>query len=234
MPNPSVLAPWLLEQEARALLRRLDRVRAFALVETMVQAASPTPSAMVAIERYLMAGRRKLRGEVRAFVRWIRGPGKAVAPEKQQRRLTLLRLSFHSSLAQLDTFADALSQRSESEIGVWLAGLDVAAHDALAIDAPGVDRVNVLVYLDRGAGGAIRRARTRLPGGGENPVAIIRIPRERMIGFGIASSLAHEVGHQGAALLDLVPSLRATLQQVQQTVPPEERRAWGYWERTIS
>ena len=37
---------------------------------------------------------------------------------------------------------------------------------------------------------------------------MIRIPRERMIGYGIASSLVHEVGHQGAALLGLVESLR--------------------------
>ena len=69
----------------------------------------------------------------------------------------------------------------------------------------------MVCYLARGPGAAIRRARTRLPGGGDNPVAIIRMPRERMIGSGIASSLVHEVGHQGAALLDLVPSLRARL-----------------------
>ena len=69
----------------------------------------------------------------------------------------------------------------------------------------------VICYLDRGHGAAIRRARTRLPGGGENPVAIIRVPRERMVGSGIASSLVHEVGHQASALLDLVNSLRPVL-----------------------
>ena len=67
----------------------------------------------------------------------------------------------------------------------------------------------MICSLHRGLGGAIRRARTRLPGGGDNPVALIRIPRERMIGYGIASSLVHEVGHQGAALLQLVESLQA-------------------------
>ena len=66
-------------------------------------------------------------------------------------------------------------------------------------------------YLDRGVGAAIRRARTRLPGGGDNPAAIIRVPRERMVGGGIASSLVHEVGHQAAALLGLVSSLRPVL-----------------------
>ena len=86
---------------------------------------------------------------------------------------------------------------------MWLSGLDVVAADALAL--PGYyDAPPVICYLDRDIGAAIRRARTRMPGGGENPVAIIRVPRERMIGTGIASSLVHEVGHQAAALLDLV------------------------------
>ena len=66
----------------------------------------------------------------------------------------------------------------------------------------------MVCYLARGPGAAIRRARTRLPGGGQNPVAIVRVPRERMVGHGIASSLVHEVGHQAAALLELVESLR--------------------------
>jgi hypothetical protein len=89
----------------------------------------------------------------------------------------------------------------------------------------------VICYLDRGAGAAIRRARTRLPGGGENPVAVIRVPRERMVGSGIASSLIHEVGHQAAALLDLVNSLRQELQQQEHEA---EDSVWRYWERWIS
>jgi hypothetical protein len=66
----------------------------------------------------------------------------------------------------------------------------------------------VICYLARGPGAAIRRARTRLPGGAPNRVAIIRVQRERTVGHGLASSLIHEVGHQGAALLCLVESLR--------------------------
>ena len=34
----------------------------------------------------------------------------------------------------------------------------------------------VICYVDRGQGAAIRRAKTRLPGGRDNPVAVIRIP----------------------------------------------------------
>src|SRR5262249_1392251 len=84
-----------------------------------------------------------------------------------------------------------------------------------------------------GPGASIRRARTRLPGGHANPVAIIRMPRERMIGSGIASSLVHEVGHQAAALMGLVPSLRLVLQGLQRG-GGAERDLWAIWERWIS
>jgi hypothetical protein len=149
-----------------------------------------------------------------------------------QRRFSFLRLRFNAVLTEFDTFADVLSQRSELETGAWLAGLDVVAADALALPDRFYEVPPVICYLDRGAGAAIRRARTRLPGGGSNPVAIIRVPRERLIGNGIASSLVHEVGHQAAALLDLVPPLRASLQG-QQRGSERNRRIWGLWDRWI-
>ena len=54
-----------------------------------------------------------------------------------------------------------------------------------------------------------------------------------MVGTGIASSLVHEVGHQAAALLDLVNSLRPVLKGLQRgsgasSVP------WQMWDRWIS
>ena len=115
---------------------------------------------------------------------------------------------------------------------MWLSGLDVVAADALAL--PGYyDAPPVICYLDRDIGAAIRRARTRMPGGGENPVAIIRVPRERMVGTSIASSLVHEVGHQAAALLDLVNSLRPALRRCS-AAPCRRGCVWQLWERWIS
>ena len=144
--------------------------------------------------------------------------------EEAQRRFTILRLRFNTVLTQFDMFADVITQRSENETGVWLSGLDVAAADALAL--PGYyEPPPVICYLDRDIGAAIRRARTRMPGGGENPVAIIRVPRERMVGTGIASSLVHEVGHQAAALLDLVNSLRPMLRGLQRGADRRARLA---------
>lgn len=226
-------AATFLEHEAWALLTRLDQVRPFALHETMVPAAAPAPAALSAVEDFLLGGRRSLRRRVVEFVAWLRGAGAAEPPGEQQRRFTLIRLAFNDVLSQFDLFTEAVTQRSEHRTGVWLSGLDMLAGDALRAPGMPFDPPPLICYLARGPGAAIRRAHTRLPGGGANPVALIRVPRERMVGHGIASSLVHEVGHQGAALLALVESLR----------PGLLRRAhdggaagplWRCWERWVS
>lgn len=231
--TPANHAALLLEHEARALLTRLARVRSFALHETLVPAAALSLDAQVAIERYLAHGRRALRRLVGGYLTWLRSPATRMASSAEaQRRFTFLRLRFNTVLAQFDIFADVVTQRSESRTGVWLAGLDAVAADALAL--PGYfDAPPLACYLDRGHGAAIRRARTRLPGGGENPIAVIRVPRERMVGSGIASSLVHEVGHQGAAMLDLLASLRPPLRAMQRG-DRRQRLVWACWERWIS
>lgn len=226
------LAAWMLEQEARALLSRLALVRPLALLEAMVPAAAPTAAAQIAIERVLLAGRRDLERAVHAFITSLERIGRDLSVAQAQRRFTHLRLQFNAALTQFDLFSDVITQRSEQETGVWLAGLDVAANDALSLGRY-YEVPPLVCYLDRGAGAAIRRARTRLPGGGENPVAVIRMPRERMVGSGIAASLVHEVGHQAAALLDLIASIRPVLQGMQRTDGPD-RVAWQLWERWIS
>jgi len=53
------------------------------------------------------------------------------------------------------------------------------------------------------------------------------------VGSGIASSLVHEVGHQAAALLDLVASLRPVLQAMQNG-GGAAAAAWRLYERWIS
>jgi hypothetical protein len=227
-------ARWLLEQEARALLTRLGRVKPFALQETMLPAASLSPAALIAIEHLLVGGRYELRRQVFDYLHWLGGPGRTATAETMQRRFTLVRLRFNNALSQFDSFSEVITQRSENETGVWLSGLDVFASDALTLPGGYYELPQVICYLARGPGAAIRRARTRIPGGGLSPVALVRVPRERMVGHGIASSLVHEVGHQGAALLNLVPSLRAALQARGSRATGAERDAWSAWERWIS
>jgi hypothetical protein len=223
-----------LAREARALLQRLGRVRPFALEIPSVLAAAVTPAAQTAVEAHMARGRRRLRKMVLDYLRWLRGAAaQDASPAEVQARFTFLRLRFNVMLSQFDIFADALVQRTELDNGVRLSGLDVVAADALRVSGAPFEQPPVICYLDRGHGAAIRRARTRLPGGGQNPVAIVRIPRERMVGSGIASSLVHEVGHQAAALLDLIGSVRPLLQALQRKGGAEQM-AWTMWERCIS
>jgi hypothetical protein len=229
-----IIASEMLAHEGRALLTRLARVKPFMVTETMVPAAAISPRALTAIERYLARGRRELRGRVQSFLRWLATPAALrLSPATLQQRFTFLRLRFNAVLTQFDIFADVLSQRSQLDNGLALSGLDVFAADALALPGGYDNPPPVICYLDRGHGAAIRRERTRLPGGGENPVAIIRVPRERMVSSGIASSLVHEVGHQAASLLDVIASLRLVL-RTRHEEDRAERAAWRYWERWIS
>ena len=232
MPHADVSR--MLEYEAKALLERLAEIRPFALTLPMVAAAAPSAAAQAAIESFLSRGRQQLRRTLRQFLDWLASPaGVAAAPERAQQRFTMLRMRFLSVITQFDVFADALAERSQHNYGELLGGLDVAAAEAL--DLPG-DRFTpppVICHLDRGAGAAIRRVRTRLEGGGTTPVAIIRVPRERMVGSGIASSLVHEVGHQAAELLDLVRPLRDALGEIAARGGPASP-AWACLQAWIS
>lgn len=221
---------WLLEQEARALVARLEGIKPFVLQETAVAAAALSPAAMSRIEDYLIGGRLDVHRKASEFLWWLRGPGRNAPPEECQRRFWSLRFTFQVTLAQLDLFSEVVTQRSEHDNGVLLSGLDVAAAEALLV--PGLDDPPPIVCsLHAGLGGTIRRAGTGLPGGGASPVALVRIPRERMVGFGVASSLVHEVGHQAAALLGLVEPLRA---EVRSLGCVRRSPAWSLWERWIS
>lgn len=231
--GPRDYALWLLAREARAMLTRVDRVRPLVLKETMVPAAALAPNAQHAVESFLFEGRHELRERLLRFLEELSAPPRhrsprGLSPAQAQRRFTLLKLRFNAILTHFDMFSEAVSQRSEAETGVWLAGLDVAAQDALAL--PGhLEPPPVVCFLAREAGGAIRRARTRMPGGGENPVALIRLPRERMLSAGIASSLVHEVGHQAIELLELRESLRGSLLASGARLPERERASWRTW-----
>ncbi len=200
----------------------------------MLPAASLLPESQTAIERFLAVGRQELHSLVVEFLTWLRSPDAVQSSaEHAQRKLTAIRIRFKGVLTQFDVFENVVTQRSESETGVGVAGVVVASADALYLRGHFFHAPPVVCYLDRGSGGAIRRAGTPFPGGGSSPVAIISMPRERMVGSGIASSLIHETGHQAAALLSLVESLRPALRAMARQ-RPGEARAWQLWERWIS
>lgn len=227
--DTNTITTGLIESEAKGLLTRLDQIKPFVMHETMVLAAALPRDAQLMIERFLHSGRNDLRRQLAAFLDWLNAEGQLATAAEQQHRFVLIRLQFNVVLAQFDLFTEVVTQRSEHSTGVWLSGLDILAQDALRVDAPDVTDNRLVVYLARGAGAAIRRAKTRLPGGKPNPVGIIRLPRERMIGSGIASSLVHEVGHQGAAQLELVPSLRAEIDRRARQDPDGGWEVWSLW-----
>ena len=200
----------------------------------MLPAAAITPGVHTAIERYLVAGRAELGARVGAYIGWLAGPGRGAPPASMQRHFALIRIRFNEVLSQFDLFADVLTQRSEPETGVFLAGLDVLASEALSIpEAPYETPELICCYLDRGPGAAVRRARTRLPGGGESPVAIVRVPRERMVGFGLGASILHEVGHIVSASFRTVESIRPLLKGLERGSSRRESEAWGLYGRWL-
>jgi hypothetical protein len=222
-----------LVNEALSLLSRLETVKPFALTMPMVTAACIPDEALKGITDLIVSGNKELKKRVRDFVTWVSHPdSQHVSAEEAQRRFAVLKLRFNDLLDELDIFADVTSQRAEHDTGVWVAGLDVLAADALDLKGKYYKAPPVICYLERGHGAAIRRARTRLPGGGDNPVAVVQLPRERMVGSGIASSLIHEVGHQGVALLDLVRSIRNQIQYRKKK--SNYPAAWELYHRWIS
>jgi hypothetical protein len=221
-----------LENEVRGLLTRVNQVKPFVLTMPMVRAANIPDAAQRGVSQLIAEGTEELRRKAGQFIQKIK-TNAGDSPESLQKDFVLLKLRFNALLDKFDIFADVLNQRAEHHTGVWLAGLDTVAKDALSVVRGWAEMPPLITYLDRGHGAAIRRARTRLPGGKKNPVAIIRVPRERMVSSGIASSLIHEVGHQGAALLGLHKSLGEAIRQ-RETQSPLEAEAWKLYGRWIS
>lgn len=230
MKSPSDIR--FFQHEAFALINRLDGLKPFSLNTPMVRAASISEAAQHGIERMLGKVSRELRQHIQRFLQWLETEASASTTDQVQQRYAELKMKFNFLLDKLDIFSDVLTQRGEHETGVWLAGLDVLAQDALQLPQQTLDAPPLICFVERGHGAAIRRARTRLPGGETNPVAVIQVPRERMVGSGIGSSLIHEVGHQGAALLGLVESLRVEIRQVQANA--EQPLPWQLFQHWIS
>jgi hypothetical protein len=199
--------------EAQGLLTRLMQVQPFEMSMPMVTAAAIPYQAQKGIYQLIRTGKRRLGKKVRLFIRRMQN-AQPVAFDKCQMAYSVLKLQFNALLDEFEVFAEVVCQRSEHNTGIWVAGLDTLAEDALGTIRRFGELPPVICYLDRGHGAAIRRARTRLAGGDENPVAVIKIPRERMVASGIGSSLVHEVGHQVSALLELIPFFKPLLQDL--------------------
>ncbi|RYF96868.1 MAG: hypothetical protein EOO00_01625 [Chitinophagaceae bacterium] len=210
-PRASYALDYLLN-EAQSLLSRLHQVKPFSMTMPMVQGAAVSDRAMKEVSELLEHGKNAVFKSISAFINTVQNARTQQHDVGElQTRFSLLRLRYNSILDQLDIFADVLAQRSEHGVGIWLSGLDVLAEDGLIACNDLVNNPALMVYIDRGHGAAIRRAATKLPGGDDNPVAVIQVPRERMVGSGVASSLIHEVGHQAVESLHVSAQIRKLL-----------------------
>ena len=197
-------------------------------------AAAPSPAALSAVERFLIDGRRALGGGWRLPATGCtdRAP---TAGGEQQRRFTADPAGVQRGARPSSTCSPRPSrQRSEHRTGVWLSGLDMLGRRRAAAARP----------RPRAAPGDLlsgARPRRGDPPG-QDPAARRRREPGRAdpgargngwSGHGIASSLVHEVGHQGAALLALVESLRPALLR-RARGRPAARPPWRRWDRWIS
>lgn len=220
--------------ESYALRQRLTELQPYALSTPMVAAASISGSAIKKINSILKIQGYNLRCRIDAFIKKMKQP-ESLSSYEAQAQFALLKLHFNHILDQLDIFSDVMSQRTEYQTGVLIAGLDILAEDAMNILVPLYDVPPVVCFPERGHGAAIRKARTKLPGGITNPVAIIQIPRERLVGSGIAASIIHEVGHQGSTELRLKESIGLEIEKVMQhSAEAIHQQAWDYYRRCLS
>jgi hypothetical protein len=236
--NTTSTAWALILHELQSVTARLEAQKPFAMQMPMVTAAGVSDPAQAAIETHMLQARQKLRRVITRFEGQLQNvPQVPTNVRWAQHRLSMVKLQFQSVLARFEIFGEVLSQRAQHDTGLWLAGLDVAALSALHLPYQPLPVPPVVCYVDRSHGGAIRRAQTPLPGGGSNPVAIVRMPRERMVGTGIAASLFHEVGHQAAAVLGLVTSLRDALHTpIRELAERDAQQAWAWrcWQSWVS
>lgn len=234
---PSAHIRQLLGHEASSILSRLELMRPFSEQNPMVAAAAVATPALNAIERGLSRRRWRLRQEGARYLLWLNSAaGRAASAAEAQKKLVRVRARFSGLLSEFDIFSDVLTQRSEHRVGQLLGGMDFAAADMMHDDGFPFEAPHVITYLDRGYGAAIRRALTVLPSGGPNPVAVVRVPRERVGSTGLAGSVAHEVGHQAAALLQLVPALQAKIAAAKQgrsAVEAEGLEHYASWSSEI-
>ena len=149
-----------LTTECQALLARLKQLKSFGLSMPMVGAANISLPAQRAIHLLLNQRDQELKSRVIPIRAVLRDTPDLEAWEAQK-GFSTLKLRFNWLLDSLDIFADALTMRSEHNIGVWLAGMDALAEDTLQLKGRYFRSPPLITSLDRGHGAAIRRARTR-------------------------------------------------------------------------
>ena len=169
-----------------------------------VPAAAIDRSALREIEQGLTISAKTLQGEIERLkgeVRTNQAPRQA-----DNLRLTLLQLRADALFTSYDLICDAILSRADPKVGLEMAGCDLLLCRAMEVEVPGYQSPRVISYPDSVTrGGAINRARTRLPGDVLLGAALIRVSRESIPTR--LSSGCHEVGHQLASDLNILQEM---------------------------
>ena len=180
MADPGGLATRLLEHEARGLLTRLDAGAALRSARDDGARCGPrrTDAQLMRSSASCTRAAAALREKVHGYLDWLHGPGRQAGaaeaaaavradPAGVQRRTVPVRSVHRGHHPAQRTRDGRLAVRPRRTGAATRSGSDL----------DGYEQVPAVCYLARGPGAAIRRARTRLPGGESNPVAIIRVPQ---------------------------------------------------------
>lgn len=199
---------WIIDR-LNELDTRLKRVRSPSSGIPMVATAAIASSALNALEAGITRSSQELRSAAARLRR------RAAAIEEDDRRrlrhankaLTLLQLRADRLFSTYDLLQDATAIRADAVMGQMLSGVDMIIRQSLRRPVPGYRPPQALCYLDSaGRGGAIARARTRLPGGFVLPLALVRVSPESLPMR--LSSVLHECGHQLSVDLNLLDEAR--------------------------
>lgn len=201
---------WIVERLAE-LRARLAGIRMPSESLPSVPAGGAEDRALAALEAGAMAAVEALdrrAGDAERSLR--RAPTTVAELTSANLRLTRMQLDADALFRTLDLFNDALATRSDASNALLLRGADRLVAAALERSVPGYSPPAAVTYFDStGRGGAIARARTRLPGGIVLPIALVRVSPETLPTR--LTSLLHEAGHQLNSDLNLLDEGASTI-----------------------
>jgi hypothetical protein len=207
------------------------RLAVEALADLDVVAA---PEAWGALEDYLQRSvRDRLAGVVAALtaeglaLQRMLTEGRDLA--EVRRGLLRLRARYLQVETVLDFYGDAVNSRTNPQLRALLRGYDTLAGDSMAaiLTRVGIDPPLALVYLDRGLGAAILRARIRLwDQGHPSPAAAIKLTRHNL---SYPTALPHETGHQVGHLTGWNTELAQALGERLARRSRELAQTWQGW-----
>jgi len=211
---------------------RLRQARLPSISLPAAPAAAASPEALAQLERGALKVIDSMLLDIDRLDRSLAKISAASARQTQvaNRRLTVMQLRADALFKSLDFFSDTIAIRADAHSGLLLAGLDRVLAVALDRKIPGYRPPHAISYLDAGGrGGAISRARTRLPGGVVLPVAMVRVSPETLP-TRLTSSL-HEVGHQLAVDLNMLEEARHVVRRavLSATGNPAQAALWVNW-----